>query len=120
MDYEEFRAQLIEPNKLNSFFYNRNGELSLILNSRHDFMEEEEIVDYLLGLPQIYDKLSMATYESLMDENLKMGIFIRTIFGMYIPSNPHSMVNEDVGHYMSPENISYRILKKIWYNIHII
>lgn len=118
MDYQQFLQKTINPTKNYHIFYDRSGRPSLILDNNLGFLTEEEIVDYASVMPLVYDHVAGLEYEQLIDANLTVGGIIRNLFGLFSHCNPYTEHTDDSTDTNSPENVSYRVLKKLWYNSH--
>jgi len=97
------------------FYFDEMGVLRLIMTNGDDYLDEEQIIEYLNVLPQVYDEVVNMNYAQLMMANMSIGTYIREIFGMFHPNNPKIRYNVPVDDACSPEATSFRILKKIWY-----
>lgn len=116
MNYESFIELIVNPLKTKKFLFSKTGSCQLILNSDYGFMNENEMVEYLSVLPDIYDRIHGMEYDQLIDENMELGHFIRNIFGLYYPNNPYASFKEHFSSPNSPENVSFNVLKQLWYS----
>lgn len=106
--------KLLPVSYLHQFLFNEQGILKLILTDKNNYLTEEEIAEYLLVNPQVYDTIAQYSYGELMESNITIGKYIREVFGLYHPNNPNVVYNDNVSEEYSPENVSFAVLKFIW------
>lgn len=107
---------VIYVGKTYKFYFDELGILRLILTEGNDYLNEDQIINYLTVLPQIYDEVVSMNYDQLILANTTIGTYMRDVFGMFHPNNPKIMYNAPVNDDSSPEATSFRILKKIWFS----
>ena len=105
---------LLPTSHRHNFYFDERGVLKLILSDKHDYLTKEEIAEYLLAMPQIFDEVSTYGFPELVLSNATMGRYIREVFGMFHPNNKNVVYNENVIDPLSPENVSFAILKFVW------
>lgn len=115
MDSKSILDKIMYVGSKHNFLFNELGVLRLIMSTSDDYLTEDEIVEYLTVLPQVYDAISEMDYPQLVNANISIGTYIREVFGMYHVNNPRILYNVPVNDENSPEMTSFRILKKIWF-----
>ena len=120
MTPNEFISKVLMTSDQFNFLFDCHGNLKLILTIDNDYLTELEIADYLSIRPDLYDMIIKLQYNEIVDINIsKIGEYIRELFGLCHPNNPNVNYNDNVYDDNSPENVSCRILKKLWFNVNI-
>jgi hypothetical protein len=118
MDYKEFLSTVLNPAKNYRVLYDRTGKVQLILNREFGFLTENEMLEYALMMPLVYDHIKELEYDQLIDANVNVGGIMRNLFGLFSKNNPNTSHSDDPTDLNSPENVSYRLIKIMWYNSH--
>jgi hypothetical protein len=96
------------------------GNVALILDSKNDYLTMTEMYECMSVNPHVYDMIAECPHQKLIDLNVTIGNTIRNIFGLCHPNNRNVVYDSPYHHEKSPENVSFQVIKAIWYDTHFI
>jgi hypothetical protein len=96
--------------------YDYAGKLHSIYSADGDFLQESEIVDYLLISTIVYDYFYGMSFDDMCDANDTISEYMRTQFGMNNKYNPYVWWDENDTQ-SDPYEIMLRVIRKVWLHI---